>query len=568
MAQQINLGATQTRTQIRSTFIPPRPFEHSFTCNTGEVIPAFCTIEIQPHETWSMKVSTLVRLQTTQAPTMGRPYQAWAAYYTPHNQVWDNWDPFMGEVKNAAWETATVYSIPQISFTEGNPIEFDTICDHFGWRPGENQYGFTLGRLKLNHYLHICNEWLRDPNVEAPIKIDTTDATIAYVAGGDFTVGGKPYMINRKADYFSVNLPEPQRGDPGVISLGEFANIINISPAGNETATKIGVIGTNLPMKLEHKTGNTISDSIPSLMFADESLGIYTMKASNSLASTADGANIASGYGKTTVVADISRTRADLSGVTAFEINTLRHEAILQQIRETDARVGTRGYEILWGRWGVEADELAMKRPRMLFMNEEIIPINQVPNTTLTDTAKTGDLGGFGYSTAGGDWETHSFKYHGCLMILFWIRTEHKYQQGIPREDMKKDRFEFWHPEFDGEGDQPTYTAELFANADTINNRTIFGYNERGAEYKEFPSIISGELRSEHPKTLDAWHYADYYDAEPTLSNEWMKESPENVDRTIWVQSETQKQWKVDFALELKITRNMRVHSIPGIDHI
>lgn len=538
MAEQINLGATQTRTQIRSTFIPPRPFEHSFTCNTGEVIPAFCTIEVQPHETWGMKISTLVRLQTTQAPTMGRPYQCWAAYYTPHNQVWDNWDAFMGEVKDAAWETATVYTIPQISFTEGNPIEFDTVCDHFGWRPGEAQYGFTLGRLKLNHYLHICNEWLRDPNVEAPIRVDTTDATIAYVAGGDFTVGGKPYKINRKADYYSVNLPEPQRGDPGVISLGERAPIVQAENGENRFIPKI-----------YGESGNTY----PKSLLATNNEGFL----SNS--TTEAGSNALNAY---------MALDADLSGVTAFEINTLRHEAILQQIRETDARVGSRAYEILWGRWGVEADEFALKRPRLLFMHEEMIPINQVPNTTLTDTAKTGDLGGFGYNMTSGDWETHSFKYHGCLMILFWIRTEHKYQQGIPREDMKKDRFEFWHPEFDGEGDQPTYTAELYANADTINNRTIFGYNERGAEYKEFPSIISGELRSEHPKTLDSWHYADYYDSEPTLSNEWMKETPENVDRTIWVTSNLQKQWKVDFALELQITRNMRVHSIPGIDRL
>lgn len=540
MAEKINLGATQTRTQIRSTFIPPRPFEHSFTCNTGEVIPAFCTIEVQPHETWGMKVSTLVRLQTTQAPTMGRPYQCWAAYYTPHNQVWDNWDAFMGEVKDAAWETATVYTIPQIAFTEGNPIEFDTICDHFGWRPGENQYGFTLGRLKLNHYLHICNEWLRDPNVEAPIRINTTDATINYVAGGNFTVGGTPYKINRKADYFSVNLPEPQRGDPGIISLGETAPVI-----GN---------------------GEGMTFSSTSYPNSRANIGLTSTAGSTDIQVVANSSTNPLGRGE--ALRYESGALADLSGVTAFEINTLRHEAILQQIRETDARVGTRAYEILWGRWGVEADELVLKRPRLLFMHEEMIPINQVPNTTLTDTAKTGDLGGFGYNMSSGDWETHSFKYHGCLMILFWIRTEHKYQQGIPREDMKKDRFEFWHPEFDGEGDQPTYTAELFANADTINNRTIFGYNERGAEYKEFPSIISGELRSEHPKTLDSWHYADYYNSEPTLSNEWMKETPENVDRTIWVTSNLQKQWKVDFALELQITRNMRVHSIPGIDRL
>ena len=545
MAEQINLGATQTRSQIRSTFIPPRPFEHSFTCNTGEVIPAFATIEIQPHETWSMKVSTLVRLQTTQAPTMGRPYQCWAAYYTPHNQVWDNWDAFMGEVKDAAWETSTVYTIPQISFTEGNPIEFDTILDHFGWRPGENQYGFTLGRLKLNHYLHICNEWLRDPNVEAPIRIDTTDATIQYVAGGDFNVGGTPYKINRKADYFSVNLPEPQRGDPGIISLGEVAPVIT----GETEHDTDG--GNPLTMRSAADGGRATSGTL---------LGLYSEGGVGGFNNNNNNAKNAFVYP--------TNLYADTSQISAFEINQLRHEAILQQIRETDARVGTRAYEILWGRWGVEADELTLKRPRLLFLHEEMIPINQVPNTTLTDTAKTGDLGGFGYNMSTGDWETHSFKYHGCLMILFWIRTEHKYQQGIPREDMKKDRFEFWHPEFDGEGDQPTYTAELFANADTINNRTIFGYNERGAEYKEFPSIISGELRSEHPKTLDAWHYADYYDSEPELSNEWMKETPENVDRTIWVTSQLQKQWKVDFALELKITRNMRVHSIPGIDRL
>lgn len=552
MAEQINLGTVQTRTQIRSTFIPPRPFEHSFTCNTGEVIPAFCTIEIQPHETWAMKVSTLVRLNTSQAPTIGRAYQAWAAYYTPHNQVWDNWDAFMGEVKDAAWETTTVYSIPQIAFTEGNPIEFDTICDHFGWRPGEQQFGFTLGRLKLNHYLHICNEWLRDQNVEAPISIDRTDATINYVAGGDFRTGGKPYMINRKADYFSVNLPEPQRGDPGVISLGESATT---QVFGNGTAVTFTNGTQNGVMKpVEYYTnfqqtsnavnvGTSLADN--NRMTQGAALGISTDPTKSGLTGT-----------------------TDLTGVTAFEINTLRHEAILQQIRETDARVGSRAYEILWGRWGVEADEFALKRPRLLFMHEEIIPINQTPTTITDDTNKTGDLGGFGYGTAGSDWETHSFKYHGCLMILYWIRTEHKYQQGIPREDMKKDRFEFWHPEFDGEGDQPTYTAELFANADTINNRTIFGYNERGAEYKEFPSIISGQLRSEHPRTLDVWHYADYYESEPTLSNEWMKESPENVDRTIWVTSQVEKQWKVDFALELKLTRNMRVHSIPGIDRL
>lgn len=551
MAQVVNLNATQSQTRIRSTFIPPRPFEHSFTCDTGEAIPAFATIEVLPHDTWSFKVSTLVRLQTSRTPTMGRAYQMWAAYYTPHTQIWDNYNYFMGEVKEAAWESATTYSVPKINIPSAAPIEFNTILDHFGWRPGIG--GFKASRLKLTHYLHICNEWLRDPNVEAPIRFKTDDSEITYVTGGNWTTGGRPYMINRKADYFSVNLPEPQRGEPGVISLGGTAPITGTAYiSSNNNYVKINTYDAN---------GNIVNEDLPINVGASNTG--HALQAGN--------ANSEAAYVKWNdpgLVGSVGGT-TDLTGVSAFEINALRHEAILQQISETSARAGQRLPEMLWAFWGVEVDDLVLQRPRLLTSHEQEIPINQVPQTSATaQDSPQGNLTGFGYSTSKGDWETFSFKYPGCLMILFWIRTEHKYQQGIPREDLKFDRFDFWLPEFDGEGDQPTYTYELYATAENINNKTVFGYNQRGAEYKEFPSIITGELRSEYPQSLDVWHYADYYDSEPTLSNEWMKESPENVDRTIFVQSSTAKQWIVDFALELKITRCMRVHAIPGIDRL
>lgn len=557
MVEQINLGATQSRTILRSTFIPPKPFEHSFTCNTGEVITAFATIDIIPHDTWSFKVSTLVRLNTSRAPTMGRAYQMWAAYYTPHQQICDKWDAIMGEVKDAAWESQTTYSVPKLIIPEASPIEFNTICDHFGWRPGIG--GFELSALKLLHYLHICNEWLRDPNVEAPIRFPTDGSNITYVTGGDWTTGGTPYKINRKADYFSVNLPEPQRGEPGVISLGENAPVIGTGEA--------------LGLEALDTSGNKVYGGLITSNYQSNGLGILRMSGTpghdvgdDDYASTTLKNNTTIGVSQK---ASQSGLTAIMEGVSAFEINALRHEAILQQIAETDARAGQRMPEQLWARYGVEVDDLILQRPRLLCSNESLIPINQVPQTSQsTETSYQGELTGFGYGTQTSDWETHSFKYHGCLMILFWIRTEHKYQQGIPREDLKFTRFDFWHPEFDGEGDQPTYTYELYATPENILNKTVFGYNERGAEYKEFPSIITGELRSEYPQSLDVWHYADYYDSEPTLSNEWMKESPENVDRTIFVDSSKAKQWKVDFALELKLTRAMRVHSIPGIERL
>ena len=563
MAEQINLGATQSRTILRSTFIPPKPFEHSFTCNTGEVITAFATIDIIPHDTWSFKVSTLVRLNTSRAPTMGRAYQMWAAYYTPHQQICDKWNAIMGEVKDAAWESQTTYSVPKLVIPEASPIEFNTVCDHFGWRPGIG--GFELSALKLLHYLHICNEWLRDPNVEAPIRFPTDGSNITYVTGGDWTTGGTPYKINRKADYFSVNLPEPQRGEPGTISLDGAGTItLNNFPdryVGSFAASQAdpnvqGTVVRDASLYRLATDGNNPYGEMTAGIFGDDSI-TETLRAMNTNIYIKPGAF------------DGSSAQFDASQISAFEINALRHEAIIQQIAETDARAGQRMPEQLWARYGVEVDDLVLQRPRLLCSNESLIPINQVPQTSQsTETSFQGELTGFGYGTETSDWETHSFKYHGCLMILFWIRTEHKYQQGIPREDLKFTRFDFWHPEFDGEGDQPTYTHELYATQENILNKTVFGYNQRGAEYKEFPSIITGELRSEYPQSLDVWHYADYYDSEPTLSNEWMKESPENVDRTIFVDSSKAKQWKVDFALELKLTRAMRVHSIPGIERL
>ena len=156
-------------------------------------------------------------------------------------------------------------------------------------------------------------------------------------------------------------------------------------------------------------------------------------------------------------------------------------------------------------------------------------------------------------------------------MCLCWIRFEHKYQQGIPYEDLKKDRFDFWHPEYAGLGDDGVPTATIYAtggSTGTIQAGTIFGYAERGWEYKNFQSCITGQVRSEYSNSMDYVHLADLYASEPTLSAAWMKENPDNLDRTIFVTSELADQWLVDFVAEFEITDTIPLYSIPGIDRL
>ena len=46
----------------------------------------------------------------------------------------------------------------------------------------------------------------------------------------------------------------------------------------------------------------------------------------------------------------------------------------------------------------------------------------------------------------------------------------------------------------------------------------VFGYQERYAEYRYKPSMITGKLRSTDPHSLDVWHLAQEFAQAPTLS--------------------------------------------------
>ncbi len=533
-----NLAATAVRSYGKNTY-KPKPFEHIYTCNTGEIIPGFSTILINPGSTWRITTSILARLNTSKYPTIARGWIEYIWIYVPHMQVWDHWDNLMGENTESAWISSTTYSVPQIVIPEGTTITNGHLLDHFGWPT--NQSDFTGGALELRAYLWACDQIARDQNIEEPFAPDKDDAPITYINDGDFKTGGKPYQINRKADYFSTALPEPQKGPDVLLPLGVSAPV-NYT-IGTTVRQRIIGLGTNFDANKSHTMGQSINS-----MFQD-------------------------GISNSDFNIDPTGTlQVDLTQAERANINTLRDSITTQHIYEHDARSGTRAPEMLWARWGVEVDPLELGRPRILNMNRFPIEFNQVPQTSASSTeSPQGTLTAFGYTNNRSEEETFSFKYAGTLMCLVAIRFEHKYQQGMKQELQKKDRFDFWHPEFTGLGDQPIYDYEIYATggaSGTIQTQSIFGYAERGAEYKNYPSIVTGQVRSNYEQSMDYVHMADEYGELPTLSKEWMKEGPENLDRTLFVTSQVTNQWLVDFVAEFEITDTLPLYSIPGIDRI
>lgn len=543
MAETVDLAATSIRSYGKNTY-ETKPFEHIYTCNTGDLVPAFATIMINPGSTYKITTSILARLNTSRYPTIARGWIEYAWFYVPHMQIWDHWNNLIGVNSDSAWIASVTYSVPKIQISSSDTIQPGSILDHLGWSPAITG-GFEASALKLRAYNQIANYWFRDENIEAPFNPATGDSAITYSTTGDWTVGNTLYKVNRKADYFSTATPQLIRAPAGstLIPLGTSAAIVANS---NADEVNLGVVRSSDNAVVATRIGLDTNNS--------------------NLYGTLPGTDWTAGT-DTNLVANLSSASA------AANLYKVRQAAITTHIYERDTRSGNhRVDEILWARWGVEVDDIEIGIPRLLNTNRFPIEFEQVPQTSSSDaTSPQGTLTAFGYTNNRSEEETFSFKYHGTLMCLVWIRFEHKYQSGMAREDQKFDRFDWWHPEMAGMGDQEIFDFEIYAtggNAGTIKTRSVFGYQERASEYKWFPSLITGQTRSSYAQSMDYVHMADEYSSLPVLSAAWMKENPDNLDRTIFVTSAAADQWLVDFVAEFEITDTIPLYSIPGIDRL
>ena len=215
-----------------------------------------------------------------------------------------------------------------------------------------------------------------------------------------------------------------------------------------------------------------------------------------------------------------------------------------------------------------------MQRPE--YLGGERIPINmnQVVQNSESATTPLGSTGAMSVtSNVNGDLFTHSFTEHGILIGLAVVRTIHTYQQGLNRQYSKKKFTDFYFPEFANLGEQAILNKEIYLQGPSvvdddgnIVDEQAFGYQEAWGNERYFPDIVTGEMRSNYAQSLDLWHYADDYAQLPSLGDEWIMETDQNVARTLAVESHDQ--FLGDFYFGAVYTRPMPMFSVPGlIDH-
>lgn len=281
----------------------------------------------------------------------------------------------------------------------------------------------------------------------------------------------------------------------------------------------------------------------------------------------------------TDAIPSYSGLYADLSDATAANINSLRQAFQLQRLYERDARGGTRYTEIIRAHFGVVSPDARLQRPEFLGSSSSRININPVQQTSGTgatgQATPQGNLAAFGLmsDTQGGF--TKSFTEHCVILGLCNIRADITYQKGLNRMFSRRSRFDFYWPALAHLGEQEILNKEIYCD-NTANDELVFGYQERFAEYRYKPSMITGKFRSEQSGTgkpgllpadgtLDRWHLSQNFANLPTLNETFINDAPP-IDRVVAITSEPQ--FLLDVYFNLKCARPMPVYSVPGmIDH-
>ncbi len=561
-------------------------YGHTTSMNVGELIP-FHIQEVYPGDSFEEYATFVDRVSSAfLRPVFGNLIRDVRFFFVPNRIIMDDWDVLIANTnKRGAWANSQIVTAPQINaspVTTPTTINRKHVLAYLGGIPvgeridsGDGTNFHAISQLPARAFAMIYDDWYRDQNFVDPLNMPKGNGDVIIQSTGqplsngqisnDVVMASTPNAwcglvpkVSKRPDYFRSCLPSPQKGDAVTIPVLGYAPVLSSLDTDLNLNLGSGPLvygriddGTNVLKKLSLADGSNSSVVLSQASSSDKSPATYLDTAPDGLISS-------------TRIAPIN-LYAQLSNVSATDVNSLRFAFQAQKMLEKDAIGGTRLTEMIASHFGVQNLDSRMDRAEFLGGYSSPLNIQQVAQTSqATQDSPLAALGAYSHSTSQGGY-SKSFTEHGFIIGVTCIRQVHTYQESIKRFWFKKARYDYYDPLFCHIGYQPVYKKELTFKA---NDTDVWSYNEYSADLRWNPSRVSGQLSTNAIDSLDIWTFSDNYANAPTMSQQWIEESPEYVDRTLAIPSDSLDQFISDIWIHSSAIRVMPTFSTPGlIDH-
>ncbi len=547
MAKQYVMSQVPTLRRRRSRFDLSANVKTAI--NVGDLVPFYCQ-EVIPGD--SMKIdSTCVSRLTSSffKPIMDNLFLDVYFFFVPSRILYDKFVNIFGENTESAWANQMEYTVPMLT---NQTVSEGTVADYLGLPLGSLGTDGKVSILPFRAFALIYNDFFRDQNNVQPMHIQRgalgAGESLNNRPWSPSNYTGKLPKVSKMHDYFTSCLPAPQKGNAVDVALSGY---LPVYARGSEIPNEF----LNTPLTFASALGHDLTSGLHALSVNYDVVG----DPSGSLVASDTGAS-STGESEMTP----SNLWADLNGATPWTVNDLRLAFQTQRMLERDARSGSRYTEYLQSAFGVSSGDARLQRPEFLGGHRSPISVTQVTQTAPQSGESTplADVAGYSHSMSRAR-ANKGFVEHGYVIGVCCIRQFHSYSQGIQRFWTRSKRTDFYDPVFANIGEQPVYRSELYAG-----QTGVFGYNEAWADMRQRPSVITGQMRPKATNSLALWHLGDNYANAPTLSQGFIEETPDYVNRAITVQSDKQAQFILDFYVKNIAIRELPTYSVPGlIDH-
>lgn len=555
-----------------------------FTAKVGEILPVMCE-EVLPGDKWRINMREFMRTAPVQTATFGRVRQYYDFYFVPYNLLWDKFESWIMQTKNAFHAKSIAQAVDQfpshpyislnemlkvLTFAKDNAgsIYLDYVYSpdlkelpykdmvklfqYLGYPITKSSgLGTDLGLnpFPLLAYQKIYQDYFRYSQWEdaAPwtynldyilsvdsLKLDVTTALKNM---------SKPSMFNLRycnldKDYFNGLLPSPQYGDTAI--------------AGPLSGS--AVLGSG-PYDATFEAGQTdASGSIA--MFANNigagrfSMGYYSGDSGVT--------------GKRGVVLEKMDFGAKLPVDTSslgLSILVLRQAEAIQKWKEITLS-GDLDYKTqLQKHWNVNISDDNSYMCKYLGGIANNVDISEVINTNLVDSTSEAEIHGKGVSASNGNINFTSHQY-GVIMCVYHCKPiiEWSADNILPRMLTKTRATDYAIPEFDQIGMESVLRGQFIYNAAQNWNEPI-GYAPRYVDYKTSFDRINGEFQN----TLKPWvipHTIVATSGNP-ITYKSFKVAPTVLDNMFGVNALEADQFRCTAYFDVKTVRNLDRDGLP-----